>query len=97
MTYYFAARRHLLDVDAFHAKGEEKENIECLVADLPKRPKRVELEQVCKENMSSWFTVGPSKQYGLALGLALTVQGDFPDRLNLRHGWAGAAGAALGV
>ena len=52
------------------------------MADLPKRPKRVELEQVCKENMPSWFTVGPSKQYGLAL----TVQGDVRDCLNMRHG-----------
>jgi len=60
---YFTAIRHLLDVDAFHAKEEEEENVERLVADLPKRPKRL-LERVCKENMSSWLTVGPSKQYG---------------------------------
>ena len=77
---YFAARRHLLDGAAFHAKEEEEENVERLVADLPKWPKRV-LERVCKDNTSSWLAVGPSKQYGF----------DYPGRffattsLNFRH------------
>mmetsp|Transcript_16579 Transcript_16579/g.25574 ORF Transcript_16579/g.25574 Transcript_16579/m.25574 type:complete len:119 (+) Transcript_16579:726-1082(+) len=59
---------------------EEEENVERLVADLPKRPKRA-LERVRKENMSGWLTVGPSKQYGFDLSREM-----FRDRLNLRHG-----------
>jgi len=49
---------------------EEEENVERLVADLPKRPKRA-LERVRKENMSGWLTVGPSKQYGFGQELGM--------------------------
>ena len=67
---------------------EQEENVERLVADLPKRPKRA-LERVRKE--SGWLTVGPSKQYGFDLSKEM-----FRDRLNLRHGQE-LRGAALGV
>jgi len=41
---------------------EEEENVECLVADLPKRPKQALERGVRKENMFCWLTVGSSKQ-----------------------------------
>uniref|UniRef100_A0A7S4DD74 Uncharacterized protein n=1 Tax=Heterosigma akashiwo TaxID=2829 RepID=A0A7S4DD74_HETAK len=78
------------EVKKARQEKREEENIERLVADIPKRQRRAsELVPKRKIYMSRWITFGP--------GFDLSVQGNVSRPAQIAAWWARAARAALGV